>query len=289
MTNNFSSYKKYVHLLIKKIGGKRMKNKKIFLILIATVMMFSMMMATAYATNISKVDTKNGNNVILSKTKTVDYKITWNYNGGKIGAKKTTLSTVKKGNQIKKLATTPKRTGYTFKGWYTKKSGGAKIAKNTKPKKSTTYYAQWTKTTSATKIRGSWVNSNLASGYWYNYYFYPDGRFEYYNTKMLYYGSTVNKVVGKYSVSNGKVYFKEMKYTSCGSSTITENLNKFKEDYPKWKFSDPLEKWNGITIIKEYKLGSDTKGNYLEMYNHLSDIDEKTYYDLSSASKHYKN
>ncbi|MDR0875093.1 MAG: InlB B-repeat-containing protein [Clostridiales Family XIII bacterium] len=39
--------------------------------------------------------------------------------------------------------TTPNRTGYTFKGWYTAKKGGAKVTKTTVIKKNITYYAQW--------------------------------------------------------------------------------------------------------------------------------------------------
>lgn len=45
-----------------------------------------------------------------------------------------------------KLAKTPKRKGYKFKGWYTKKKGGKKVTKKTKvPWKKTTYYARWVK------------------------------------------------------------------------------------------------------------------------------------------------
>jgi len=44
-----------------------------------------------------------------------------------------------------KLGTLPKATrkGYTFSGWYTKKSGGTKIKASTKVTKDVTYYAQW--------------------------------------------------------------------------------------------------------------------------------------------------
>ena len=38
----------------------------------------------------------------------------------------------------------PTRKGYTFNGWYTKKSGGTKIKTTTKVTKDVTYYAQWT-------------------------------------------------------------------------------------------------------------------------------------------------
>ena len=48
-------------------------------------------------------------------------------------------------SKIGKLPATPKRSGHTFSGWYTKKTGGSKIGVNTKPTKAVTYYAQWKK------------------------------------------------------------------------------------------------------------------------------------------------
>ena len=66
--------------------------------------------------------------------------VTFNANGGTVAEG---TRTVGKG---KAVGTLPKsvRTGYTFKGWYTKKSGGTKIKTTTKVTKSVTYYAQWT-------------------------------------------------------------------------------------------------------------------------------------------------
>ena len=72
---------------------------------------------------------------IESKEKTAKLKITWNANGGKVDGKNTVTTTVIKGKKIAKLPTSPKRTGYSFKGWFTKKSGGSKITVNTKPSK----------------------------------------------------------------------------------------------------------------------------------------------------------
>ena len=71
------------------------------------------------------------------------FKLSWNANGGKIGAKKTVITVVKAGAKIGKLPATPKYTGYAFKGWFTQKLGGEKVTKNTKPVKNTTYFAQW--------------------------------------------------------------------------------------------------------------------------------------------------
>ena len=73
-------------------------------------------------------------------------KNTFNANGGKIGTAKTKAVSVTKGKKIGKQlpeASMMKRTGYTFKGWYTKKFGGVKVSKKTKISKKKTYYAQW--------------------------------------------------------------------------------------------------------------------------------------------------
>lgn len=117
-------------------------NKRFLMMLMAAVLMFYVVSAvSATATNISteKIDVKDIK--IQSKAKTVSSRITWNGNSGKIGAQKTKVTTVKNGAKIEKLPPTPKRSGYTFEGWYTKKTGGTKISKNTKPIKSVNYYA----------------------------------------------------------------------------------------------------------------------------------------------------
>ena len=98
--------------------------KKTFSILLVVILVFTVFPATTADAAPAKV------------------KITWNANGGKIGSKATKTISYTKGKKIAKLQTV-KRSGYTLKGWYTKKSGGKKVTKNTKAKK-TTYYAQWT-------------------------------------------------------------------------------------------------------------------------------------------------
>jgi uncharacterized repeat protein (TIGR02543 family) len=47
---------------------------------------------------------------------------------------------------------TPTRAGYSFKGWYTKKSGGTKVTAKTKVTKNVTWYAQWTVKKYAVKV-----------------------------------------------------------------------------------------------------------------------------------------
>ena len=67
--------------------------------------------------------------------------VTLNANGGKLsGTSKIKIAKGKAVGNLKK----PVRAGYTFKGWYTKKSGGTKITSKTKVKKNVTYYAHWT-------------------------------------------------------------------------------------------------------------------------------------------------
>ena len=112
-----------------------MKAKKLFSILVIT--MIAILMLTAVMSTVTAVD---------AASKKV--KVTWNANGGKIGSSKITTTTVKKDAKIGKLPKTPKKSGYTFAGWYTKKSGGTKITTAIKVKKKVIYYAQWKKSSS---------------------------------------------------------------------------------------------------------------------------------------------
>ena len=145
-------------------SDKELRNKKLvngfFTILIVAVMLFSLVPATAIVTNTQNTDTTDSSSVEITKAKAASCKITWNGNSGKIGSKKTTVTTVKKGAKIGKLPTTPKRVGHSFKGWHTKKTGGTKITKNTVAKKGVTYYAQWAKQYTLTfDPNGGTVNS----------------------------------------------------------------------------------------------------------------------------------
>jgi uncharacterized repeat protein (TIGR02543 family) len=69
--------------------------------------------------------------------------IKFNANGGKVGKKSKKAAY---GKKIGKLPA-PTRKGYYFKGWYTKKSGGKKITKQSTvtDKKTRTLYAQWSR------------------------------------------------------------------------------------------------------------------------------------------------
>jgi uncharacterized repeat protein (TIGR02543 family) len=75
------------------------------------------------------------------KVEPIKYTITFNANKGKI-SKTDAKKTVESGKAIGKLPI-PKRTGYTFKGWYTTKAAGTKIKTTTKITANKTYYAHW--------------------------------------------------------------------------------------------------------------------------------------------------
>lgn len=83
------------------------------------------------------------------------YTVKFNGNGGSV------KTTSKKVTYSKKYGTlpSPTRKGYSFSGWYTKKSGGTKITANSTVKitKTTTLYAHWkkisVKTTSISKLK----------------------------------------------------------------------------------------------------------------------------------------
>ena len=244
--------------------------KKILLAFIVSIFMI-MAIATVHAETTSKANEKSTGNIIIeSKEKSVNHKITWNCNGGKIGSKKTVITAVKIGSKIKNLVSTPKRSGYSFKGWYSKINGGTKITKNTVPKKNVIYYAQWTKTIAASKLVGNWQMgywryNNLTGNYnmtQQNYFFYVNGSFQYFDID-----NASQKFEGKYSVSNGKVYIKECKHFSMSSSNTKTNIEKFGKKNPS-KWTGP---WNPVVpnrygkMTTEYKLVSNKDGIFLSI------------------------
>ena len=75
------------------------------------------------------------------------YKVKFDVNGGKAVS-----PTSKEYVAGEKFGTLPKTTksGYTFKGWYTEKSGGTKVTASTVVKKDMTLYAQWRRNLTST-------------------------------------------------------------------------------------------------------------------------------------------
>jgi len=161
-------------------------------------------------------------------------KVKWDANGGKIGVDKAKVTTVTKNVKIKKLLKAPTRTGYTFKGWYTKKSGGTKITTATKVKKKVTYYAQWKKSSPRVlnseekKLIGSWGGNRgwLLSEQGKYITFKSDGTFVSVWTKSIYVGSSqisIGKIThkGDFKVNNGKIT----------TSNVKESFKKIRSGY----------------------------------------------------------
>ena len=74
-----------------------------------------------------------------------------NFHAGKgTISKKTRL--IDPGNKVGSLPV-PKRSGYTFLGWYTKKTGGVKITSDRVIRKNTTFYAHWARNSSKINIK----------------------------------------------------------------------------------------------------------------------------------------
>ena len=175
--------------------------KKILILLI-----FAIAIAGIIAPASAAIDSADNNKVysVESKEKTVKYKVTWNTNGGKIGNKKTVTTNVDKGSKLGKLQKAT-RTGYTLKGWYTKKTGGTKITVNTKPTKSVTYYAQWKKGISNSgtiNLVGKWRHVKPYAVESDEYIFKSDGSFLRETNNYR----DVVQVKGKYSVENTGIY-----------------------------------------------------------------------------------
>ncbi len=74
---------------------------------------------------------------------TKTYTLTYNANGGNVSP---TSKTLKEGAAYGNLPV-PVRSGYTFKGWFTKKSGGDAVSMYTTIKSDTTIYAHWSEST----------------------------------------------------------------------------------------------------------------------------------------------
>ena len=126
---------------------KKIMNIKILMLLLIAVAIIGII--SPVSATVSSIDSETKMFAIEYNEKSMKHKVTWNGNGGKIGTKKTVSNIVNKYSKLGKLPKTPKFKGYIFEGWYTKKSGGTKIGKDTKPKKSVTYYAHW-------KLRINW-------------------------------------------------------------------------------------------------------------------------------------
>lgn len=112
-----------------------------------------------------KVNVKNykvtGAKTLYAHWKDMRRKVTFKAGKGRTSEK---TRMVNKGKKIDKLPSAY-RSGYTFLGWYTKKSGGKKITKKYKVKKKMVLYAHWKKkkTSSSSSSSGSGSTSSSSS------------------------------------------------------------------------------------------------------------------------------
>ncbi|MDE6519610.1 MAG: InlB B-repeat-containing protein [Ruminococcus sp.] len=85
--------------------------------------------------------TLNSNQTLYAQWTAKEYAVTFDANGGTVSP-----TSVKIKTDATYLLPTPTRSGYTFNGWYTAKTGGTKITSSTKftAAANQTLYAQWT-------------------------------------------------------------------------------------------------------------------------------------------------
>lgn len=129
-----------------------------------------------------------------------------------------------------KTLPTPTRSGYTFQGWYTAKSGGRKITKSSMVEavKAHTLYAHWklnlpatatikVKTKSANAVTVSWKKVSGAKGY--QIYRATSANGSYKICKIISTGSTTSYVDSK--LTAGKTYYYRVRaYKGTGSKKV---------------------------------------------------------------------
>ncbi|MCL2157220.1 MAG: InlB B-repeat-containing protein [Methanobrevibacter sp.] len=201
-----------------------MKNsKRIFalLILFVSVLIFSMLTVTAAEVSKQQKNINDGSIQIEANYKKITtFKVTFKANGGKIGAKTKVSTKITKGAKINNFPTSPKRTGYKFKGWYSKKSGGKKISLKFKPTKKVTFYAHWTRSLTATekKLVGTWNCYDTGD----SYKFTNKGKFKYTNY--------LDSKTGDFKVSDGQITFSKITW-KYGTTKYTNKYPKTVADY----------------------------------------------------------
>jgi len=231
--------------------NKKLIIKGLFAILITSILMLSIVPELPFATNTTTDTTNHVNEKSIVTAKAANVKVTWNANGGKIGTKNTKFTKIKKGTKIKKLPTTPKRIGYTFKGWYTKKTGGKKITINTKATKKVTHYAQWKRSLTSTEktLVGEWSHVTSSGGSIYT--FKSDGTFSVIGRIQIgSYAPTSYLWEGVWYVDKGTLYKFNLK------------AQKKQGDSGPW---EPMELINANTKYDKYKIGTDERGKYLQL------------------------
>ena len=232
-----------------------MNLKKIFstlVIVVVAIIMLTTAVTTAQEVNAAKM------------------KVTWNGNGGKIGTAKTVITNHNKGAKIGKLPKTPKKTGYMFNGWYTKKTGGTKVTTSTKVKTKVTYYAQWKKvlSTSEKSLIGTWFTGSAGE----RYYEPGTGAFKYQSGIGLQYtfsnDGTYDQVAINDNMFGGRsiIFGKGLWGASGGTIHLTNKMYQISTDRGEtWKTPYSLP-----SSTMKYRLGTDENGQYLKVYRNGS-------------------
>ena len=116
------------------------KGKSITLLVVGSLLMIASIVFLLIKINVIKTNKVDNDDIgeigTLASNK---INVILDANGGMVSKK--SLS-IKKGTKIGSLPT-PTRSGYTFNGWYSKKSGGSVVNSSTKFNKNTTIYAHW--------------------------------------------------------------------------------------------------------------------------------------------------
>ena len=97
--------------------------------------------AKSGGTKISTTTTLTSNVTYYAQWTIINYTVTYDANGGSTASPQSVTRTY---NQDLGTLATTSRTGYTFDGWYTAKSGGTKATTTTKITSNVTLYAHWT-------------------------------------------------------------------------------------------------------------------------------------------------
>jgi uncharacterized repeat protein (TIGR02543 family) len=241
------------------------KIMKISLVLAVAMLISVMAVATVSATSDMNEKTNTGITIDSKEKKVTSYKITWNANGGKIGSKKTKITSVKRGSKIGKLVAASKRSKYSFKGWFTKKSEGKKITKNTKVTKKVTFFAQWKKKTKVLnaaekKLVGIWSRIRSGGGSFYN--FNSDGTFG--NLARIQIGNfaaTSYYWEGVWHVTGGSIYMTTLRAQVCRDSRELRAGEVWEKagTWEPYSLNNPNNKFNN------YKIGIDERGEYLQI------------------------
>ena len=200
----------------------------VVILLTLAILMFMSMIATidaVYVSSVEIIENDNGKIGVQKSTvadpqevtekkykKVKTYTLTFNANGGNVTTKTKKLAYKKSYGTLPK----PTRSGYTFDGWYTKKSGGKKVSATTKmAAKNTVVYAQWKKNqglnANEKALVGQWsVTPKLSINEvreWIE--FKSDRSFKYYNsyTRVAGYFHEKNEatLTGNYRISGNKM------------------------------------------------------------------------------------